>query len=71
MSLNFLLFRLKACDFCANSRFWLSVVLTAPAVILRREKGLRRTTHSSLSIKLRRPVKIVATDLRRQLQVIR
>lgn len=50
MSLNFLLFRLNACDFLANSRFWSSVVLTAPAVILWREKNFRRsalTRHSA------------------------
>ncbi len=39
------------------------MVLTAPAVILSCELGERESTHSSLSMKLSRPVRIVATDL--------
>jgi hypothetical protein len=62
ISRNFLLFRLNACDLAANSRFWASVVLTAPAVILSCELGQHSSTHSSLSMKLSRPVRIVATD---------
>jgi hypothetical protein len=54
---------LNACDLAANSRFWASVVLTAPAVILSCELGQHSSTHSSLSMKLSRPVRIVATDL--------
>jgi hypothetical protein len=39
MSLNFLFFRLNACDATASWRFCSSVVLTAPAVILMSVKG--------------------------------
>ena len=65
---NFRFARLWACDLPAKIFFSSSEVLVAPAVILRvsstgeLDRGTGSWTHSSESMKLRRPVRMVATD---------